>query len=298
MIAVDWGSTSLRAYRLDGSGAVLAQRRAEIGALSCHGRFAETLAHHIHDWDDRSIMMCGMVGGRGGWHEVPYVPCPAGVHEIAASVVAVQAGTAEPDERFLAGRDVRIVPGMIDRNNSVPDVMRGEETQIVGLLDTLDAGIQTLCLPGTHSKWVCVRDREIISIHTAMTGEAYALFRTHSVLAKLMSADDQPLDRAAFGAGLQRSAEPGGLLHHLFGVRTAGLLGKLSTTQSPSYLSGLLIGHEIRAQNPRPARVHLVGNDRLLTVYAHALGEFGIEACRHSEELAALGLYRLSRLTA
>ncbi|HEY0660910.1 MAG TPA: 2-dehydro-3-deoxygalactonokinase [Lysobacter sp.] len=294
MIAVDWGSSSLRAYRLDEDGTILDQRRADLGALSCDGRFADVLAHQIDGWDDTHVMMCGMVGGRGGWKEVPYVACPAGVREIAGAIVALDASTT-----VLAGRDLRIVPGMIDQDSQMmADVMRGEETQIVGLLDSLGAGTHTICLPGTHSKWARVSDGTIRSIHTAMTGEAYALLRTHSVLAKLMSANDPSFDATAFDRGLQRSGETGGLLHHLFGVRTAGLLGRLSDTESPSYLSGLLIGHEIRAQTPHPQRVHLVGNERLLTIYARALEAFAIEVTRHPEDLAAFGLHRLARLAA
>lgn len=294
MIAIDWGSSSLRAYRLDDRGAVLDQRRVEVGALSCERRFADVLARQVDGWNDTLIMMCGMVGARGGWREVPYVKCPAGAGEIAAAIVSLEESTTA-----LAGRELRMVPGMINHGStSTADVMRGEETQIIGLLDAIGDGTHTVCLPGTHSKWAQVRDGTIQSIHTSMTGEAYALFRTHSVLARLMSADDPPFDAAAFDEGLLRSGDAGGLLHHLFGVRTAGLLGRLSDTESPSYLSGLLIGHEIRAQSPHPQRVHLIGNDRLLTVYAHALETFGIATSRHSEDLAAHGLHRLSRLMA
>lgn len=291
MIAVDWGSSSLRAWRLGDDGAILEQRRADLGVMNCDGRYAEVLAGQIDGWEDERILLCGMIGSRGGWQEVPYVECPAGAPEIAAGIVPIESGSAA-----FAGRDLRIVPGTIDRNAAkAADVMRGEETQIVGLLDRLGDGIHTICLPGTHSKWVQVRDDAIASIRTAMTGETYALFRKHSVLARLMPADEPPFDAAAFDGGLRRSGDAGGLLHHLFGVRTAGLLGQLSEARAPSYLSGLLIGHEVRAQTPGPQRVHLIGNDRLLTVYAHALEAFGIEVRRHPEDLAAFGLHRLAR---
>jgi 2-dehydro-3-deoxygalactonokinase len=145
---------------------------------------------------------------------------------------------------------------------------------------------------------VDVRDGNIASVRTTMTGEAYALLRNHSVLARLMAADEPPLQIPAFDEGLRRSGEAGGLLHHLFGVRTMTLLGRLSRTQSPSYLSGLLIGHEIRGHDPRPSRVHLIGNDRLQIAYARALEVFGIQVHRHSEDLAAAGLHRLATVTA
>jgi 2-dehydro-3-deoxygalactonokinase len=294
MIAVDWGSSSLRAWRLGDDGAILEQRRADLGVMHCDGRYAEVIAAQIDGWNDERILLCGMVGSRGGWQEVPYVECPAGARAIAAGIVPIESGSAA-----FAGRDLRIVPGMIDRNSApTADVMRGEETQIVGLFDQLGDGAHAICLPGTHSKWVQVRDHAIASVHTAMTGEAYALFRKHSVLARLMPADEPPFDAAAFDEGLRRSGDAGGLLHHLFGVRTSGLLGQLPEAQAPSYLSGLLIGHEIRTQTPRPQRVHLIGNDRLLAVYAQALEAFDIETRSHSEDLAAFGLHRLARTIA
>ncbi|HEX5662923.1 MAG TPA: 2-dehydro-3-deoxygalactonokinase, partial [Xanthomonadaceae bacterium] len=138
----------------------------------------------------------------------------------------------------------------------------------------------------------------IVSVQTTMTGEAYALFRNQSVLARLMAADEPPLHVPAFDEGLRRSGDAGGLLHHLFGVRTMALLGRLSRTQSPSYLSGLLIGHELRGQDPHPSRVHLIGNDRLQVAYARALEVFGIQVQRHSEDLAAAGLHRLAMVKA
>ena len=293
MIAVDWGSSSLRAYRLGEDGVILEQRRADLGVMNCDGRFAEVLVDQIDGWDDERILLCGMIGSRSGWLEVPYVECPAGTRGIAAGIVRL-----EDDATVFANRDLRIVPGMIDRHSATADVMRGEETQLVGLLDRLGDGTHTVCLPGTHSKWVQVDDRAIASIRTAMTGEAYALFRKHSVLAKLMPADEPPFDDAAFDEGLRRSGDDGGLLHHLFGVRTAGLLGQWSDTQSPSYLSGLLIGHEIRALASRPQCIHLIGNERLLSVYAHALDVFDIESRRHAEDLAAIGLHRLAQVMA
>lgn len=290
MIAVDWGTSSLRAYRLDDGGAIRDQRRSDRGVLACQGAFAAELVRHIEGWDDHRILMSGMAGGRGGWKEVPYVPCPGTLRDIAASVVPL-----ESDAPGLAGRDLRIVPGMIDSgSSSVADMMRGEETQILGLIERLGEGRHTICLPGTHSKWVQVHDGAVVSIRTMMTGETYALFRKHSLLAHLMSADEPPLAMDAFDEGLERSGEAGGLLHHLFGVRAKGLLGGLSEKQSPSYLSGLLIGHEIRAQ-ACPARVHLIGNTVLLTAYVQALQAFGVEVHRHGEDLAATGLYRLAR---
>ena len=294
MIVIDWGGSKLRAYRLDPAGEILEQRSSNRGVLSCDGHFEAELARQIEGWDDTLLMLCGMIGSRGGWLEVPYVECPGGEREIAAGIMQLDSRSPA-----FAGRELRIVPGMIDRSSCpVPDVMRREETQIIGMLDRLDSDDHCICLPGTHSKWVQVRNGRIASIRTAMTGETYALFRRQSVLARLMPANEPPPDVAAFEAGLRRSSEPGGLLHHLFGVRTMGLTNQLSDTRSPSYLSGLLIGHEIREQTPRPTCVHLIGSARLQVSYARALETFGIEVRRHSEELAAVGLHRLATAAA
>lgn len=296
MIAVDWGSTRLRAYRLAEDGTVVDCRLRDDGALACSTRFAQVFAQQIDGWDDPHVLMCGMIGARGGWREVPYVECPADTNALAAGVVTLG---LDDGIAGLENRELRIVPGMIDRGSpAMADVMRGEETQIAGLLATLAGGDHTVCLPGTHSKWVCVRGGAIHSIHTAMTGETYALFRHHSVLGRLMPSDEPDFDATAFDQGLRRSEDPDGLLHQLFGVRTAGLLGSLSTSAAPSFLSGLLIGCELRARFPMPPEVHLVGEARLASRYARALERLGVRPLRHAEDLVATGLHRLSRLLA
>ncbi|MET1161859.1 MAG: 2-dehydro-3-deoxygalactonokinase, partial [Pseudoxanthomonas sp.] len=275
MIAVDWGSSSLRLYRMDADGVVLERRRSDRGVLGSEGRFGEVLARELEGWDSPAILMCGMVGGRGGWHEMPYLDCPAGNHEIAAGMQRIHPPGFE-------AREVWLVPGLRDMaTGSVPDVMRGEETQLAALLGLLQGGTHQICLPGTHSKWVTVRNGQIHRIATAMTGELYAVLRHHSILGRLMAAADDGFDTYAFDAGLRRSADAGGLLHHLFGVRTTGLFQQFGESALPSYLSGLLIGHELRdsglfSQSPRPAQVHLIGSDRLLSSYAHALTTLGV----------------------
>jgi 2-dehydro-3-deoxygalactonokinase len=147
---------------------------------------------------------------------------------------------------------------------------------------------------------VLLREGRIARITTAMTGELYALLRRHSILGRLMPAGEDAFDVRAFDAGLERSAQPGGLLHHLFGVRTTALFGQQAGEGLPAYLSGLLVGHELRESAPFasgvPASpVHLVGNDRLLAAYAHALARLGIAVECHPEELAARGLHGLWR---
>lgn len=292
MIAVDWGTSNLRLYRMDDDGQVLERRCSDHGALASTGRFAEVLAREISGWDDWLILMCGMVGGRGGWQEAPYLVCPAGIAELALGMRPLASGG-------FPGRSLWIMPGLRDASaDAVPDVMRGEETQLAALLDVLPRGSHMVCLPGTHSKWVTVRNGRICRIATAMTGEVYGTLRKHSILGQSMPTEGARFDAYAFDAGLKRSADAGGLLHHLFGVRTAGLFQQFGEAALPSYLSGILIGHEIRAsglfpQSPRPAQVHLIGNERLLASYAHALRTLGIGVQSHPEDLAARGLHAL-----
>ncbi|KAF1692481.1 2-dehydro-3-deoxygalactonokinase [Pseudoxanthomonas koreensis] len=293
MIAVDWGGSSLRVYRLDAGGAVVDRRRGEEGALACAGRYGKVLAAMIAGWDDPLVVLAGMVGARGGWIEVPYVRCPADADALAAGMLRLDASREAPGFGY---RQFWCVPGIADRTSTTGDVMRGEETQIAGLLDALGGGTHTVCLPGTHSKWVQVRDGTITSLATAMTGELYALLRTHSILARGMAEGEPPLDEPAFDAGLACSDGGGSLLHDLFAVRTASLFGRFPAQVLPSFLSGMLIGHEVQfALAGLSTPVHLVGGDGLVGRYAHALRRRGVAVHRHPEELAAAGMFRLAR---
>jgi 2-dehydro-3-deoxygalactonokinase len=274
MIAIDWGTSSFRAYRLDAQGNIVDARSAALGILSVPpGRFAEVLDEQIGDWKERPIVMSGMVGSRQGWVEAPYVPCPAGFDEIAAAMREVQHG-------------IWIVPGVSCRE-AVPDVMRGEEVQVLG------AGRDGLiCLPGTHSKWVEVRDGRVLRFSTAMTGELYAVLKEHSILGRMMEAG--PADPAAFAEGVARSGEPGGLLHHLFGVRTRGLMGELTAAAAASYLSGILIGHELRSVDAEA--FYVLGAPELARLYVRAGGQLGIRANELDSQSGVHALFRLGAM--
>ena len=280
MIAIDWGTSSFRAYRLDDSGGILEQRESPDGILAVPpGRFPAALARNIDGWNGTPILMSGMVGSRQGWVEVPYVQAPAGLDAIASHLHRVDEATW-------------IVPGVsfVDESG-VPDVMRGEETQILGVLDEL--GEESLvCLPGTHSKWAKVHGGRITAFRTYFTGELFAVLKGHSLLGRMMQ-DGTP-DERAFSEGVDRSADDGGLLHHLFGVRTRGLFGELDAGKAPSYLSGLLIGHELRSA-PRGARVHFLGARDLSALYARAAALLGIECRLLDPQAAPRGLFRLAR---
>ncbi|QHG86876.1 2-dehydro-3-deoxygalactonokinase [Xanthomonas sp. NCPPB 1638] len=287
MIAVDWGTSSLRAYLLDASGAVLDQRRSSDGILACQGRFADVLSALIDGWDG-PVLLSGMIGSRNGWVEQAYLPCPTDTAALAAAMRRYQ--------DLLPGRTLWFVPGVsTGERRGVPDVMRGEETQLVGLLASLGQGEHVACLPGTHSKWATLGNGRLTDFATVMTGELYAVLCQHSILGKLIPDPHAELDERAFLLGIARSAEPGGLSHHLFGTRTLGLFDRLDAQALPSYLSGLLIGHELREHRGTHATVHLVGSPALAQRYALALTHLGVQTQYHPEDLAAAGLYALAQ---
>lgn len=287
MIAVDWGSTSLRVFRLDERGGVREQRRSARGVLAANGRFADVLREEIAGWDDTLIVMAGMIGSRQGWFEMPYVECPAGFEEIAAALQRL------PADEFT-GRDIWIVPGLRARDDSgAYDVMRGEETQLCGVLGELPPLRQTVYLPGTHSKRAVVADGRIERFATAMTGELFELLCSHSVLGRLMQPGEHDAD--AFAQGVVHAARQGDLLHHLFSVRTLGLFDALQPTQLRSFLSGLLIGHELNDLPADAGRVHLVGASSLLAAYEAALALRGHAVLTYSELASAHGCYALAK---
>lgn len=289
MIAIDWGTSSFRAYRVNAAGVVVERREALLGILQIReDRFAEALESQVSDWLDdgeTTIVMSGMIGSRQGWREQAYVTCPAGPEELAAKLGSVTWG--------MHDRRAWIVPGLITRDaQGVHDVMRGEETQIVGILDDLGPGDHTLCLPGTHSKWVRIANGRIVSFSTHMTGEMFAVLRDHSILGRTMeNAGDMP---AVFDAGVARAREPGGLLHHLFGIRADALAGKLTAEAAHEFLSGLLIGHEIAAVAPPRTVVHVLGARSLAARYERALSAAGCRVHLLDPDAAVRGLFRIA----
>ena len=287
MIAIDWGTTTFRAYLVADDGSVRDRRVSTEGLLSIReGQFGRSLEQHIGDWYAAGagpVLMSGMVGSRQGWVEVPYVGCPAGADEIAAGLTRVSWGD---------GRDAWIAPAVSCVDSAgVPDVMRGEEVQVLGGLAELDPAPTWFCLPGTHSKWVRVDNGRIVEFTTHMTGEWFALARAHSLLGRMMT--DGPLDADAFDAGIRRAAAPGGMLHHVFGVRALGLFGDLTAAAAPWYLSGILIGHELQALPPIDGPVALAGSTTLMPLYVRALAHAGIQAIPLPDDIVVRGLLQL-----
>lgn len=289
MIAIDWGTSSLRAYRLGVDGAVRERRESADGILAVKdGGFGARLSARIGDWleADRgaTVVMSGMIGSRQGWHEAAYVATPAGPDEIAAALAAVSL----PD-----GRTGWIVPGILTRDAAgVHDVMRGEETQILGVLDDLGPGRHVLCMPGTHSKWVTVDDGRITAFATHMTGEVFAVLRDHSLLGRMM-ATDAAFDAEAFDAGVDRARDAGGLLHHLFSGRAQVLAGALAAAQTRDYLSGMLLAHECLAAPACPV-THLLGARTLCERYARVLERLGRSHNPLDPDAVVPGLLRIA----
>jgi 2-dehydro-3-deoxygalactonokinase len=290
MIAIDWGTTHLRAYRLNEAGAIVARKSQPRGIMALSGDdFAAALDEVIRDWRDaadREVIMSGMIGSRQGWVEVPYVPCPAALPDLADAVRAAPADGA---------REVLICPGLISRDaDGVPDVMRGEEVQIFGALSITARPAATVLLPGTHSKHAVVSNGSVSGFVTHMTGEIFALLRDHSILGRLMAPRRVDLD--AFDAGLDRARQQNGLLHHIFGVRTRPLMNELDAASLPEYLSGMLIGHELASAEIAPPVV-VVGEPELGALYLRALDRIGIGAELIEADVATTrGLHALAEL--
>ena len=292
LIAIDWGTTSARAYCLDGGGEVIATRAAPLGVLQVKdGGFPDALAALLGDWHDVAAprLACGMIGSRQGWREAPYVECPAPLATLAAGIVRVP------------GDALAIVPGARTRDaNGIPDVMRGEETQLAGAIDEQEDRVLAV-LPGTHCKWALVERGRIVDFATYMTGEMYNVLLQHSILGRLAQpADSTP--GAAFTRGVIRGLGAGGLSHDLFGARTLALMGELAPRDVPDWLSGLLIGREVRnarvwaqRQGCDGARVRLVGADAMQARYAAALTEAGIAVEFAPADSAARGLWRIAQ---
>jgi 2-dehydro-3-deoxygalactonokinase len=246
LLAIDWGTSSLRGALLDAAGRVLEERAFARGILSvAAGEFPSVFESCFGDWmtPGTLCLISGMAGSQQGWREAPYCACPAGFDDIASRLEWVDAGR------------IAIVPGLCIEQDGIPDVMRGEETQVFGALQLLGLDHVRLLLPGTHSKWVTVTDRRVTEFSTWMTGEFYAL------------------------------------LHTAFSARTLALFKRMSAEALPSYLSGLLIGEELKSQNlQRGDSVVLMGSQTLTARYEQALTQLGVSVQRVGDGATWRGL--------
>ena len=292
LLAIDWGTSTARAYALDAHGAVIGERSAALGVQQVtNGRFADALVELCGGALPKGVpaIACGMIGSRQGWVEVAYSECPAGIDAVAGALIRVP------------GTELSIVPGLIVRDaEGVPDVMRGEETQIFGALADGAMARGVFVLPGTHSKWALAGADGVETFVTFMTGELYAVLRQHSILGRLATA---AAEVAAFDRGVRASLRTGAALpHDLFSARSLALTGELASEGVGDYLSGLLVGAEITAARAwavgnatAGSEVTLVGEAALCERYRRALTLAGIDAVQGPAAAAARGLWRIAQ---
>lgn len=315
LIALDWGTTSARAYLLDDTGRILRTGPAGRGILTVTERatsaedhcaaFEEEFERMCGSWLDEHpempVLASGMVGSNQGWVDVPYQRLPKNLTSLADALVEV------PSQR---GR-VHIVPGLLD-DGELPQVMRGEETQILGVLErtaAVDGGDgpteRVIVLPGTHTKWVRVQGVDVVDFLTSMTGEIYGLLTQHSILAHLASQPEAP-DLGAFDRGVQTSLETGpegGILASLFTARTLPLTGRMPAEQVNDYISGLMIGAEVASCvaswlstgfDTPSAQVLLCGEPELCRRYQRTLQQFDVDALVVAGDVVTHGLWRIA----
>jgi 2-dehydro-3-deoxygalactonokinase len=286
-IAGDWGTTHLRLFLCDGEGRVLGSA-AGPGAVAVRGEFANTFDSLTSNWIQEAgelpAILCGMVGSSIGWSQTAYVPCPIEPVKLANACVPLRDGR------------IHLVPGITCRNRlSAPDLMRGEETQVLGALQlqpALRSGRHLLCLPGTHTKWAVIEEGSITDFLTSPTGELFATLCKHSVLVATDALSVS--DNVAFERGLTEFARypHAQLLHRIFECRSRWLTGDLEARSTASYLSGLLIASDVRgaldlfadvSANP----IHVIGSNALTHLYAQSFTAANHEAHRIDGEAAA-----------
>jgi 2-dehydro-3-deoxygalactonokinase len=276
-IAADWGTTNRRAYLIDSSGQCVGEFEDGKGVLSVEaGGFPAAVAEIRERLGDKPLLLAGMVGSNRGWKEVPYVPCPAGIDDLARSLAWVGEGEA-------------IVPGVSYQGDVRADVMRGEEVQLLGAV--ADGTVPPDCLvchPGTHNKWAIVAGGRIQSFRTVMTGELYNLLREHSILSDLLQHDVEP--GAPFGEGVRQGLQTDGVVADLFSQRAGVLLGDLNRDESASRISGLLIGADVRVglSGTEEAQVIVMGRPELTELYVQAIEEAGRKAVQLDGEMCFL----------
>ena len=294
LIALDWGTSTLRAWRLSRAGTVLEARQRDWGIMHLpDGGFPGAFEGITRGWSEPGrqppAIACGMVGSRQGWLEVPYLPTPAGLPQLAGGLATLPCGDVL----------LHLVPGVLQASDrEAPDVMRGEETQAMGAVPQL-GGDALLVMPGTHSKWTRLQDGRLVSFRTMMTGELFALLCRHSILGRGL-AEAAPSSAAvrqeAFARGVA-AAHAHGAFARLFSVRALALTGGLEAGCVADYLSGLLIGEELRLAGTtlsEAARIAITGDAALCERYARAFAVIGAEPPEAIPDTALDGLVRIA----
>ncbi len=293
LIAIDWGTSSLRGACFDVQGQQQDARQFPRGILTVPaGEFPAVFAQCFGDWlaqlPEALCLLSGMVGSRQGWQEAAYCPCPAGFAELGQHLLWLQAGR------------MAIVPGLSAQQHdglafAQHDVMRGEEVQIFGALALLGLHDATVVLPGTHSKWAQVEQGRVSGFRSFMTGEVYALLSQHSILSRTLPAD-APFHEHTFADAVQLAQRSPSVLSSIFATRTLALFDTLPAEHHPSFLSGLLIGEELRAMRPaHDAELLLVGSSGLTSRYQVGLQTLGLQARCLGDEATWAGHLALAR---
>jgi 2-dehydro-3-deoxygalactonokinase len=293
LIAVDWGTSRLRAWLVDSAGEAIADADSGDGIGRIEGGHEAIFERAVAAWPRLPAIMAGMIGSRQGWREAPYVPCPATTSSIAGGIIRF--GTD-------GGRAIAIVPGLAVRSGD-GDVLRGEETQIAGLIAGAPTFTGTVILPGTHSKWVRVESGTIADFQTYMTGELFELLSQKSFLRHSVADTGSDLSTSPeFALAVRRTAVEGlPFVAGLFPVRARQLLADVKLADNLAYLSGLVIGGEIAAARATGrldggGDIRIVGARSLARAYMKALEVAGFTAkTLDGDRLVLAGLADLAR---
>jgi 2-dehydro-3-deoxygalactonokinase len=286
-VAIDWGTSSFRGWLMSAGGEALAESCGGEGMLHCMARgFAPVLRHHLARLgavDGMPVLICGMAGARQGWREAPYLKTPTRLEALHEGAIQVD-----------APGDVRILPGIAQARADRPDVMRGEETQLLGVTEPAFTGL--VCIPGTHSKWIRIEQGHVVEFSTYMTGELFSVISQHSILAHAVETDGPaPVDSGPYREGVAAAlAAPSGLTASLFRLRASQLLGYEQRARGAARLSGLLIGTEVADALHRydgAQSLRLIGAGPLGRLYEAALTAQGFDVTVvDAEEASRLGL--------
>lgn len=290
LLALDWGTTSFRAYLFDSNRQIVDTISAPAGIMQDNDGFEAVYYTQVGNWlkqfENLPVIASGMITSKQGWVETPYLPCPASLEDLSKNLTRHE--TSQEDTiYFVSG---------VSQKKPTANIMRGEETQMAGLKS--DSAI-TAVLPGTHSKWIRMELDTIEYFTTFMTGELFAAITEHTILGKLLTDNDDPAGfEQGVSEGFSTDMESGGILSKLFGARAMPLLGEMNPDSIKNYLSGLLLGTEIReavnagfAMNATPV---ICGSPELTRRYDTALGICGIKSRQGETDLAAQGLIRIA----
>ncbi|WP_319531603.1 2-dehydro-3-deoxygalactonokinase [uncultured Cohaesibacter sp.] len=293
-VGIDWGTTNIRAYLLDASATILDRHSLARHIKDCNEEgWMNVFKKLVEGWDvtdSTPIIICGMAGSKFGWIEAPYAACPAGVSDLVAK-------SAHPE----GIQNISILPGLCCKDaRGNHDVIRGEETQLLGLFEQSSMISRLICAPGTHTKWISAENFTVRDFHTTMTGELFGLLTEHSILAQSIAKSGSGEIGTKFEDGVRMAAEGDGLLANIFKVRANGLFNELAPEDAGDFLSGILVGtdvfQEVSHLDHGLVSVPLIGPKPLSERYAKALGHFGIEGIvLDAEELTVAGLASVAR---